>query len=1347
MRTIARTGPLWILLLCAAPAGADELVFADGKRQEVEEVRDATCQQVSFKGSSGGPVQSRDASDLVRVIRVKGDTTIGLAMRYFGDANAPKAEEYFKKALSGKEPWPKPYAQFFLGELYASQGQTKEAIDAYGKVQGLQKDHFYAPWGLFKAAQLSSGAEATKFYDQLASGAFGDEWKDRGAFGKARLLLAAGKAKEAQPQFASIASRGKSAEIKLVARCAEAHCALLTGGKNDAKSKFESVLREKDATPQALGYAWRGLGQCIEDSQPEDAMVAYLRSLLLYPENPEARGAATQAAELSQKKGWKAEQRLRALASTPPRLDSYEGADKDVEVMRRCLQLVSASLVRVLAPKLAEKARDQDEKAGLEFMAADGLKAMATASNDQKLFQEYEKLLAELQKKYPKYSRSETAGIDAFQAARDQAIALVNQANDEPDEAKSKQLIDQARQKFTSTLKPFQDTIAAMTKEVDALTDKEAMGEITPEEQEKKQDVEFKRDLAEYLLAESYTAYANSFPEGDKTRQENLEKALKAYNDFVESRGSFFRLLWYAYIGRGEVLLSLQKYPDAIMQYEELVNIEPPFEPDNADGKKAMAELIKDIAIRAYYGLCRALNGSGKSAEAFDKVKNLDEDRRLAGWREHPMGILLTFEMAKSLAGAGQGSEGAEQIYAVVEKARRAPEAEKIPGLGMSRLGAGACRALSELSDQTGGEIYSPDIQYATGTGYFLRRRPELAISAFKSVLTACKTRDERAEWVPKAVWEIGQLLFTQERFLEAALAYETVFVEFPDHEKAAEAAKIALSAAKRACEQFKEDTTSSKAPVVLLYKRLVDKAQDLGGGFENLIIQEAADLQRKGNFVGAAQKYLEVKPESKDEKTGEVRKVKFYANAVANAGYCYFQAYKQSKDQKQLTLARENLQKAAKVAKELNDLDSQSLASYYLGQLESQLDPPRWEESLKALAPFDAELADTTKYIVRARRTQAEAYLQLGKLDEAEACFEKVKGRKSDPDYYVFAYNMAKGVRQIAVDRFKKKNDVQESRELRAKAGAYMKAWWDSTPKEQLKADHYWYAGSYLFAGGEWEAAADLYADGLKRFQRPELQPGKNNKEAGAEHESFDVATENLGYSLVMAGQYDQGFEVLKKLRDSVYICEEDGNKVGYGVYKDRQLGPKVRGKFQGREVERQFWYTVIELPDGKTVKYYDNAEPRAGNTEFVAALGTDAGPNPNATKADERRLILGMKRSYLLVDGMARATWAIYQAKKDDNFLANDVTDASNELRYLLRGMGDSSYQQLAANSQIEPVSYELRSWQADLDYLRIKMARQKWSEVVSDIKQMELLGKKPPAEIAGEFNEIKKQAEAKQ
>jgi len=126
-----------------------------------------------------------------------------------------------------------------------------------------------------------------------------------------------------------------------------------------------------------------------------------------------------------------------------------------------------------------------------------------------------------------------------------------------------------------------------------------------------------------------------------------------------------------------------------------------------------------------------------------------------------------------------------------------------------------------------------------------------------------------------------------------------------------------------------------------------------------------------------------------------------------------------------------------------------------------------------------------------------------------------------------------------------------------------------------------------------------------------------------------------------------------------------------------------------------------------------------------------------------------LPMRRDYLVVEGMARASWAIWEAEKDKNFLATDLSAAINELRYVLRGMSENYYRQLIGSSQLEPKDYNLRVWDADLQYLRLKMARELWREVASDLKQMEMLGKlaQCPPTIRTQIDAIRAEAEGKQ
>lgn len=1351
MTEVARTTYVLVLALAAAAtaANADELIMVDGTTVTCDSIKDATTTKVTFK--VGASNQERPADQVERIIP-SGDQGLDTAMRLMREnGDAGRIESNLKRTIERGEAVLRPFAQYFLGEFYHRAGKLPEAMAAYEAVATMKADHFYAPVGIYKTAEILLGqnqpAPAQQRLARLASGDFGPAWKDKGGYMQARLQLQAGQSGPARASFAKLASGAATPAVRHLASCGEATCDLLSNQADTARRKFTAVLSARDASGEARGWAQKGLGDCLKASSPDEALLFYLRSFLLYPSNPEARAAATAAGEVAAKQSIEGAQRLTALGRGPMTWGDFTGTTQvDSEVMRRTMQYVSAALVRRLAPALAAKATG-DEKPELEFLAADALKVVAQSTNDAALLKEYGDTLKALQAKYPNHGRAALAGIDGFQAAKDRALVLIAASKEESDPTKSAELLAQGRKLFADNMEPFKATIAELTKQVDAYTEKEAAGELSEAETEAKQESEFRRDLAEFLLAEAYGSYATTFAEGDAGRADNLKKALEGYEHQINNRGQFQRLLNFAYVGRVDTQIELGQLDEAIRNARELTDIEPPYIPEDPAQRKAMLDDAKDVCIRAFCSLIKALVKAGKFAEAVEAADGIDDKPTAKGWQDHPMGILLTFERAKALGGAGRGAQGAEELWSVIEKAMSAPEADKIPGLGMSRLGAGACRALSELSDVSGGEIYPPAIQYHVGIGYFLRQRPELAIAGFKGVLVAARTPQERREWVPKAVRQIGNLYFEQSRFLEAALAYETVMTEFPDHESGGEAIRFSLSAAKRAIEQFGEDPTNTNTPLVKLYKRIE------GGAAKNdpeqaakIFMNEAADKQNREQWVPAAEAYLQVPAEIKGEASAPARKVSFYPNAVANAGYCYFQAFKKGKNPEHLSKARESLARSVQLAREANDLEAQSLGAFYLGELECDMDRPA--EALAALAPFDAELRATTRYIVRARYQQAQAHFMLNQpdaLEKAEAEFRKVADKRDDVVLARFAYFMSRSIRSRANEVLKAPGDqLDAARELRRRAARYAKDFFDSTPKESLREAHYFWIGGVLFDGGMYAECAAVYGEALQKFQRPAADGSEAATDAQG---SFDRAELQRGFSLVLAGQHRPGLDALKVLQDSVDVRDRDNRLVGRGRFKERRQEGPFNMTFQGRKVSRKVWFTVVEV-GGADVKYFDTTDnPPQGGSEFKGVPGND--PTKSWGPAEERTLTLPLRRDYLVVDGMARASWALWEATQDKNFLANDVSAAINELRYVLRGMSENYYRQLVGSSQLEPTDYNLRVWDADVQYLRLKMARELWREVASDIKQMDMLGKlaTAPAEVRTQLDAIRAEAEGKQ
>jgi hypothetical protein len=404
--------------------------------------------------------------------------------------------------------------------------------------------------------------------------------------------------------------------------------------------------------------------------------------------------------------------------------------------------------------------------------------------------------------------------------------------------------------------------------------------------------------------------------------------------------------------------------------------------------------------------------------------------------------------------------------------------------------------------------------------------------------------------------------------------------------------------------------------------------------------------------------------------------------------------------------------------------------------------------EALAALAPFDAELRGTTRYIVRARYQQAQAHFMLNQpdaLEKAEAEFRKVADKTDDVVLARFAYFMSRSIRAKAGELLKAAGDnLDAARALRVKAGRYAKTFFDTTPKDSLREAHYFWIGGVLFDGGLYSECAALYAEALGKFQRPATDGSEAATDA---QDSFDRAELQRAFSLVLAGQHRQGLDLLKGLQSTVAIRDRDGRLVGRGVFKERRQEGPFNVNFQGRRISRKVWFTVIDV-GGSEKKFFDTTEnPPAGGNEFQGVEGTD--PTKSWGPSDQRTLSLPLRRDYLVVEGMTRACWALWESEKDKNFLANEVSAAINELRYVLRGMSDNYYRQLVGSSQLEPKDYNLKKWEADLLYLRLKMARELWREVASDIKQMEMLGTlaTAPAEVRPQLDAIRAEAEGKQ
>jgi hypothetical protein len=180
------------------------------------------------------------------------------------------------------------------------------------------------------------------------------------------------------------------------------------------------------------------------------------------------------------------------------------------------------------------------------------------------------------------------------------------------------------------------------------------------------------------------------------------------------------------------------------------------------------------------------------------------------------------------------------------------------------------------------------------------------------------------------------------------------------------------------------------------------------------------------------------------------------------------------------------------------------------------------------------------------------------------------------------------------------------------------------------------------------------------------------------------------------------------------------------------------------GRNYARKCWFLAFDV-DGEKRVFFETRAPRGGS-QFTGVQGTDP-TQPFTPSTDEYEIDLTLRGHYLLVDGMAKATWAVWGKTADRSFLANEVTSASNALIVTLRGL-EGRYTALVSGNQLKPTQFVARRWQARLQFLEIKMARQDYRGVVSEIRLFELRGEFETASptVRAKVESLRRTAEAR-
>lgn len=1300
----------------AAPKAV--IVFNDGRTQEVDRITRATYKEVAYK--IGGGRQTEKASIIRDVYPPDADFSAGIAA--FNERKIGRAIGQFKRATRSRDDTVKPFAQYFLARSQMLGGQLGDAaknFEAFTKANG---DHFYAPRAYYQGGEcyraLGQFKQAEAFYKSLNK--FGSDWGDRGAYGKGVCQLAQGKAKDAASTFSKLA-RNSSGDTKNLAKIGEARALTAQGKGSSAKGKVTTLLRGRDVTPAVSGLGYVALGEIqLKDSKNRDALKSFLRSLLLYGGESSFGDAKSGAAKAAQ--AMKAGGLVGRIRGFPAGV-SYTGKKPNAEFVTQLMR-VSAALAEEEAKALMASA-SPEEKGDLAFLRADALRYMNK-------MEEYKKAIADAQKKYPNHSRAGDVKVDLFFSTFANLQRRLTKAKDETDSDKKKTLLDGIHKDYDVLLADFKKVRDATT------ADCEKTIESIEEMKEKYTDANVaklrRRDLLEYKYCEILYHAALSYKKSADKRGELLNTAYTAIDNFTLDRGEnySFDLLANAYKLKGQILMEQGKAAEAVFEFEGLKEYVAPIRVNDPNVMKKVKEFERGVRIsgyRLFASACSRAKQFEKAIEAFDQL-----EKNIPGYEKSREGLLAMFELTTCLAGVGRTTEALEKIWPIVED----PKSVKVEGINPEGLKVEACKALAGISDAAGGEIFPPEIQFMVGFGYTARGDDEAAIVGYKGVLTSAVSREDREEWVPKAVKEMGTLLYYQGRYLEAVLAYRTVPVEFPEHPEALDNIKFAKTAVAKALSLYGE-SDADKGPIYALKKELDElliRLDEGGKSASTIIFKEAAGLQGKGQFLQAAKKYMDV-PEFVEQDGKKVR-VKVFANALANAGYCYFKQAEKTKKKELMDDAQKTLSRALKIAEETKDDKSLAVASYYLGELYNA--NKKHDKAIEALKLFDGRLKKLKSFRVRARAQQVTAYLALGKNKQAEKRFEDVEGEKGG-----LLIGMAVDLAQwYAISASKAKGETAS--EYRRQAGKYAMEYVNRS--KRLSRSSVMWAASIINDGGQAEKAVEIYEKLFQDFPRPKMEDTKAFDKGEKQMDiqtSYDLAELSLARAYLNGKKYDKAYAIFSKLKKLALVSKKRrrGNEEIFALFYRGELVSSKKERVKGPSGDLRQKVYQVKLGDGKEQSFM--VPPKKAAPTVV--IGKDA--TKVFSRSDYYILRQRFKNNYYVLEGLAKSAWGNYQQNKDKNYLVNEVQKAWNELFfYLKKAIDESSYVDLIENYSLKEKNYDEKWMGVALRLTEIAFERQDFKKVVSDVDVFKRQGldKAVSSELWAKFEALKAKAASK-
>jgi hypothetical protein len=624
--------------------------------------------------------------------------------------------------------------------------------------------------------------------------------------------------------------------------------------------------------------------------------------------------------------------------------------------------------------------------------------------------------------------------------------------------------------------------------------------------------------------------------------------------------------------------------------------------------------------------------------------------------RENRFGKLASFQLAKALTALGKYNESIDEVYKIF-----VIEQESRRGGQVSPFEVEAAKTMADLSKQIKEVKFPIGAAFAVAQGFYYQQQWEEAIYAYKKVYGSPGSEKEIRRYAPKALFELAKLLFDEERYWEAAIAFGEICQRFQDFVQISQSAGMLRASARKAVQAAKDAGKHSKFDDDL-YKWANETAQkavpaSLEKWKEEL--RRAGDLVKSKDFARAAEAYAFIPKTYKDKNTKSEnvdKPIPFYSDAQAQAGYCHYTLYlkysgKKSPNPKKakehMDKAVELLTNAIKEAAEVERLSGEITGRFYLAKCYVE---DIWKageeakkmarEALKLLTSFKDKYAkneQAKKYQPEVLTTTSLAYYRLEDYDRMHKAFlELEKKFPKSQTLKVTGYNLFELMKNQgkAMEKIGGKEVAQPYYE---KAGYYIYAWYKAS-KDTLKPEHLIWAGNALYEGKNFKEASEVLTEYLRNLPK---QADRSEEEEGyATTAKIFLAEARYGL-----GEYKDAARLFDLLRHVVVCTKGTQTKPLKGCGHMERLDPK------------DFDKPPKECPkckEGKMEKAHDyNLQIQEGAAKsYLAAYEADKTYTEGLNKAqDIYQRIYGrlVKRAHALDDdGKAKLFEVLYNIVK---------------------------------------------------------------------------------------------------